>query len=84
MTVGSIALLIYFAAVGYVFYYMIRKDFFDNDWVSIMGHLLCCDRIYPICRTEVGLGALAMISLYVFGGILLVIIIYMAIVSYYI
>jgi len=31
MTLGTITLLIYFAAVGYVFYYMIRKDFFDND-----------------------------------------------------
>ena len=49
-----------------------------------MGHLLCCDRIYPICRTPVGLGAFQMISLYVFGGILLAIIIYMAIVSHYI
>ena len=31
MTVGTVALLIYFACVGYVFYYMIRKDFFDHD-----------------------------------------------------
>ena len=84
MTVGSIALLIYFAAVGYVFYYMIRKDFFDHDWVSTMGHLLCDSRIYHICRGEVGLGALAMISLYVFAAIILAIVIYMAIVSYYI
>ena len=31
MTLGTIALFIYFAAVGYVFYYMIRKDFFDDN-----------------------------------------------------
>ena len=84
MSMGSIALLIYFVAVGYVYYLMIRKDFFDNDWVSIMGHLLCDNRIYHICSAEVGLGALAMISLYVFAAIILAIVIYMAIVSYYI
>ena len=49
-----------------------------------MGHLLCCDRIYPICCREVGLGAFPMISLYVFAAIILAIVIYMAIVSYYI
>jgi len=31
MTLGTIALIIYFTAVGLVFYYMIRKDFFDHD-----------------------------------------------------
>lgn len=31
MTFGTIALLIYFTAIGLVFYYMIRKDFFDHD-----------------------------------------------------
>jgi len=31
MTFGTIALFIYSAAVGYVFYYMIRKDFFDHN-----------------------------------------------------
>ena len=31
MSFGSIALLIYFACIGYVFYLMIRKDFFDRD-----------------------------------------------------
>jgi hypothetical protein len=28
---GTIIFTLYFAAVAYVFYYMIRKDFFDND-----------------------------------------------------
>ena len=49
-----------------------------------MGHLLYRDRIYHICCREVGLGAFQMISLYVFAAIILVIVIYMAIVSYYI
>ena len=31
MTVGTIALLIYFVLVGIGFAYMIRKDFFDHD-----------------------------------------------------
>ena len=31
MSMGSIALLIYFVAVGYVYYLMIRKDFFDDN-----------------------------------------------------
>ena len=31
VTFGTIALFIYSAAVGYVFYYMIRKDFFDHN-----------------------------------------------------
>ena len=31
MTFGTIALFIYSAAVGYAFYYMIRKDFFDDN-----------------------------------------------------
>ena len=48
-----------------------------------MGHLLCDYRLCVVHRGEVGLGAFQMISLYVFGGILLAIIIYMAIVSYY-
>ena len=28
---SSILFTLYFVAVAYVFYYMIRKDFFDND-----------------------------------------------------
>ena len=28
---GTIIFTLYFVAVAYVFYYMIRKDFFDND-----------------------------------------------------
>ena len=49
-----------------------------------MGHLLYGRGLYPIHCRQIGLGALAMISLLVAGGILLAIIIYMAIVSYYI
>ena len=84
MSIGTITLMIYFACIGYVYYLMIRKDFFDNDWVRIMGHLLGHRRIYPICRTPVGLGAFQVISLSVFGAIIVAIVIYMAIVSYYI
>ena len=49
-----------------------------------MGHLLYGRGLYPICCRQIGLGALAMISLYVFGAIIVAILIYMAIVSYYI
>ena len=49
-----------------------------------MGHLLGSRSLYRLCGLQVGLGALVVISLLVAGGILAVIVIYMAIVSHYI
>ena len=49
-----------------------------------MGHLLRGHSLYPIHCDQIGLGAFPMISLYVFGAIIVAILIYMAIVSYYI
>ena len=49
-----------------------------------MGHLLYGRGLYRLCGLQARVGGDQMISLLVAGGILLVILIYMAIVSYYI
>lgn len=81
---GTIIFTLYFAAVAVLFGYMIWKDFFDRDWVSLVGHLLLCHSVCSIGGDQVDVGAFQMISLIVGGAIVLVIIIYMAIVSHYI
>ena len=77
-TIGGISVL---ALLVVMWLYLWRHR---NDWVRIVGHLLHSNSLYPIHCRQIGLGALAMISLYVFGAIIVAILIYMAIVSYYI
>ena len=47
--IGTIIFTLYFVAVACVFGYMIKKDFFDNDWVLIICSVLASSSIYHLC-----------------------------------
>ena len=81
---GSIMLTLYFIAVAFVFGYMIKKDFFDNDWTPAVYSILASNGIYHLCGGPALVGGDQVISLSVFAAIIVAIVIYMAIVSYYI
>jgi len=49
-----------------------------------MGTVLASSSIYHLCGLQTRMGRVQVISLYVFAAIILAIVIYMAIVSYYI
>ena len=77
-TIGIIGVL---AVLVMMWLYLWRHR---NDWVRIVGHLLHSNSLYRLCGLQARVGGDQMISLLVAGGILVAIIIYMAIVSYYI
>ena len=77
-TIGIISVV---ALLAVMWIYLWRHR---NDWVVVVGHLLHSNSLYRLCGLQARVGGDPMISLLVAGGILLAILIYMAIVSYYI